>query len=209
MPNVLPDSLDSYLSGLLPARDETLSEMESYAAENRVPIIGPIVGRLIHQTALLSGAKRVFEMGSAIGYSTVWLARAVGQDGKVYYTDGSQENADRARDYLERAGVANRVEILVGDALELLESTEGQFDIVFNDVDKHDYPRVFDLALPRVRKGGVLITDNVLWSNRVLEPSEDINTKAIQTYNHKANSSAEVWTTVIPIRDGVSISLKL
>ena len=209
MPAVLPEQLDSYLSGLMPERDDTLAEMERYAAENTVPIIGPLVGRFLHQLALLQGAKRVFEMGSAIGYSTVWLARAAGETGRIYYTDGSVENADRARTYLERAGVSDRVEILVGDALSLLEETEGTFDIVFNDVDKHDYPRVFDLALPRVRPGGLLITDNVLWSNRVLETSDDINTTAIQEYNRKANTSDQVWTTVIPIRDGVSVSMKL
>lgn len=209
MPQILPEPMEAYLSGLMPERDETLTEMEKVARENRIPIIGPLVGRLLHQLALIKGARRVFEMGSAIGYSTIWLARAVGPEGKVYYTDGSESNAARAREYMRRAGVADRVEVLVGDALDLLKSTEGTFDIIFNDVDKHDYPRVFELAVPRVRKGGLLITDNVMWSNRVLEPSEDVNTRAIQTYNKLCFASSEVWTTIIPLRDGVSVSVKL
>ncbi len=209
MSNVLPERLDAYLSGLMPDRDEILTEMEGFAKDHRVPIVGPLVGRVLHQLALLKGATRVFEMGSAIGYSTIWIARAIGEEGKLYYTDGSEENAVRARDYLARAGISDRVEVMVGDALALLEQTEGSFDMIFNDVDKHDYPRVFDLALPRLRQGGLLITDNVLWSNRVLEPSGDPDTEAIQEYNRKANESSDVWTTIIPIRDGVSVSLRL
>lgn len=209
MPNVLSESLDAYLRSLLPERDAVLTEMEAEAKTHSIPIIGPLVGRVLYQLALATGTKRVFEMGSAIGYSTIWLARAVGPGGKVYYSDGSEKNAARARAYLRRAGVAERVEVLVGDALELLQNTGGIFDIIFNDVDKHDYPRVFDLALPRLRQGGLLITDNVLWSGRVVEPSTDAWTVAIQEYNKKAYASPEVWTTIIPLRDGVAVSVKL
>src|ERR1022692_1414063 len=97
MSEVLQSPIESYINGLLPARDEVLVEMEAYAAENKVPIIGPACGGLLHQLALMIGAKRIFEMGSAIGYSTIWWARALGDGGEVYYTDGSQENFDRAK----------------------------------------------------------------------------------------------------------------
>lgn len=209
MPGILAGTLDSYLTDLIPARDEVITEMEGYAKENRVPIVGPQVGRLLYQLVIMNGANRVFEMGSAIGYSTIWLARAVGPNGKVYYSDGSAENAARARSYIERAGVADRVEIRVGDALELLRETVGVFDMIFNDVDKHDYPRVFDLALPRVRKGGLLVTDNTLWSGRVTETSDDVWTSAIQEYNRKCYADKNLWTTIIPLRDGVAVSVKL
>ena len=208
MPNVLSEALDNYLSDLMPGRDEVLTEMEEKARVERIPIVGPLVGRVLYQMAVLRGARRVFEMGSAIGYSTIWLARAVGPEGRVYYSDGSEENAAQARKFIERAGLADRVVVQVGDALELLEQTEGSFDLIFNDVDKHDYPRVFDLALPRIRQGGLLITDNVLWSGRVTEPSDDRWTTAIQAYNKKAYGSDEIWTTIIPLRDGVAVSVK-
>ncbi len=208
MPNVLSEALDNYLSDLMPGRDEVLTEMEEKARVERIPIVGPLVGRVLYQMAMLSGARRVFEMGSAIGYSTIWLARAVGPKGRIYYSDGSEENAVQARKFIERAGVADRVVVQVGDALELLKQTEGSFDLIFNDVDKHDYPRVFDLALPRIRQGGLLITDNVLWSGRVTEPSNDRWTTAIQEYNKKAYGSDEIWTTIIPLRDGVAVSMK-
>lgn len=208
MPNVLSEALDGYLTDLIPIRDKVLTEMEEKARLERIPIVGPLVGRVLYQMAMLSGARRVFELGSAIGYSTIWLARAVGAEGRVYYTDGSEENAVQAQRFIERAGVADRVVVQVGDALEILEQTEGHFDLIFNDVDKHDYPRVFDLALPRIRPGGLLITDNVLWSGRVTEPSDDQWTMAIQEYNKKTYSSEKIWTTVIPLRDGVAISMK-
>jgi len=108
-------------------------------------------------------SQTVFEMGSAIGYSTIWWARAVGESGQVHYTDGSPKNAEKARSYFERAGVASRITVHTGDAIEFSEQKQ-QFDIVFNDIDKQDYPRVLRVVGPRVRKGGLFITDNTLWS---------------------------------------------
>jgi len=208
MPKILTETVDQYVTNLMPDRDEVLTEMEQIAKEQSISIIGPLVGRLLYQMAVMIGARRVFEMGSAIGYSTIWLARAVGPEGKVYYSDGSESNAARARTFLERAGVADRVEVRVGDALDLLRASEGTFDIIFNDVDKQDYPQVFDMAWSRIRQGGLLITDNALWGGRVAEPSDDEWTRAIQEYNKKAYGSDDIWTTIIPLRDGVAISVK-
>ena len=208
MPKILTETVDQYVTNLMPDRDEVLTEMEQIAKEQSISIIGPLVGRLLYQMAVMIGARRVFEMGSAIGYSTIWLARAVGPGGKVYYSDGSESNAARARTFLERAGVAERVEVQVGDALDLLRASEGTFDIIFNDVDKQDYPQVFDMAWSRIRQGGLLITDNALWGGRVAEPSDDEWTRAIQEYNKKAYASDDIWTTIIPLRDGVAISVK-
>jgi predicted O-methyltransferase YrrM len=208
MPRVLIDGLDEYLTGLIPERDEVVTEMEEVARKGSIPIIGPLVGRFLYQIGLLTGARTVFEMGSAIGYSTIWWARAVGPEGKVYYTDGNPDNAARARGYLERAGVLDRVEILVGDALDLLSKHEGICDIIFNDVDKHDYPKVFHLALPKISRGGLLITDNTLWSGRVATETDDVWTNAIQEYNRLCFASEDLWTTIVPLRDGVAVSVK-
>ena len=208
MPKILTETVDQYVTNLMPDRDEVLTEMEQIAKEQSISIIGPLVGRLLYQMAVMIGARRVFEMGSAIGYSTIWLARAVGPEGKVYYSDGSESNAARARTFLERAGVAGRAEVRVGDALDLLRASEGTFDIIFNDVDKQDYPQVFDMAWSRIRQGGLLITDNALWGGRVAEPSDDEWTRAIQEYNKKAYASDDIWTTIIPLRDGGAISVK-
>ncbi|MGA7169142.1 MAG: O-methyltransferase, partial [Candidatus Sulfotelmatobacter sp.] len=172
--------VDDYLYSLLPKRDEVLEEMEDYATRHDVPIVGPAVARVLQQLALTINAKTVFELGSAIGYSTIWWARAVGDKGRVIYTDGDPRNAERARGYFERAGVANRITLHTGDALEFLSEQKEEFDLIFSDVDKEDYPRVLRLVSPRLRRGGLFITDNVLWSGRVAEKNpRDAHTKAI------------------------------
>src|SRR5438105_4403416 len=154
--------VQKYLHAILPERDEVLREMERQAEKRNIPIVGPAVGRLFYQLARMAHAKTVFEMGSAIGYSTIWWARGVGDGGRVVYTDSSKKNADEARRYFERAGVSDRVDIRIGDALEIFsEEKASSYDVVFNDVDKEDYPRVFRLAAQRVRKGGLFVTDNV------------------------------------------------
>jgi len=209
MGGITVEDVEDYVYELLPPRDPVLAEMEAEAAKNRVPIVGPAVGRLLEQLALMSKAKTVFELGSAIGYSTIWWARAVGEGGRVYYTDSDRKNADKARRYFEQAGVAERVTVLIGDALELLSEEKQEFDIVFNDVDKVDYPRVLRLALTHLKKGGLFVTDNVLWSGRVAQKTPpDAETKAILEFNRLLNQSPGLLTTIIPLRDGVAVALK-
>ena len=201
--------VEDYLYSLLPARDEVLTEIEAQAAKRDIPIVGPAVGRILYQLALMIGAKTIFELGSAIGYSTIWWARAVGEAGRVIYTDGDRKKAEEARRYFDRAGVSGKITLKTGDALELLSEEKQQFDIIFNDVDKEDYPRVFKLVLPRLRKGGLFVTDNVLWSGKVTQknPSE-ASTKAILEFNRLLYGSPDLFTTILPIRDGVSVAVK-
>ena len=209
MGGITTEPVEDYLYSLLPPRDEVLSEIESEAAKRDIPIVGPVVGRILHQLALMTGAKTVFEMGSAIGYSTIWWARAIGKGGRVFYTDGDRKNADQARKYFERAGVADRITIAVGDALELLSEQKQEFDIIFNDVDKEDYPRVLRIAPPRLRKGGLFVTDNVLWSGRVVEKNPtEVRTKAILEFNRLIYNSPDLFTTILPVRDGVAVAIK-
>jgi caffeoyl-CoA O-methyltransferase len=209
MHGITAQPVEEYLYSLLPARDEVLAEMEAAAAKRDIPIVGPAVARVLHQLALILGAKNIFEMGSAIGYSTIWWARAVGDSGRVIYTDGDRKNADEARGYFERAGVASRITVKVGDALEVLSEQKQEFDIIFCDVDKEDYPRAFRVASPRVRKGGLFIADNALWSGRVTQknPSE-ASTRGIVEFNRLIYSSPEFFTTILPIRDGLAVAVK-
>ncbi len=201
--------VDDYLYSMLPKRDEVLAEMEDYASEHDIPIVGPAVANVLQQLALMIGAHKVFELGSAIGYSTIWWAQAVGEKGSVIYTDGDSKNAERARGYFKRAGVSDRIKLHVGDALEFLSEQKDEFDIIFNDVDKDDYPRVLRLVAPRLRKGGLFVTDNVLWSGRVAEKNPtDARTKAILEFNRKLYDSKDFFTTILPIRDGLAVALK-
>jgi predicted O-methyltransferase YrrM len=201
--------VDDYLYSMLPKRDDVLVEMEDYATQHDVPIVGPAVARVLQQLAMMINARTVFELGSAIGYSTIWWAHAVGEQGRVIYTDGDAKNAERARGYFARAGVSSRIKIHIGDALEFLSEQKQEFDVLFSDVDKEDYPRVLRLIAPRLCKGGLFITDNVLWSGRVAgKGSPDAKTKAILEFNRKLYDSKEFYTTILPIRDGLAVALK-
>ncbi len=208
MGGITTSHVEDYLYEMLPVRDEVLTEMEEDATKNDYAIVGPVVARVLYQLAVISKAKRIFEMGSAIGYSTVWWARAVGDGGQVVYTDGDPKRAEKARCYFERAGVTNRIQVRVGDALEFLSEEKNQYDIIFNDVDKIDYPRVFKLAMPRLKSGGLFISDNVLWSGKLRNPNPDAQTKAIAEFNKLIFSSPDLFTTVLPIRDGVAVCMK-
>ena len=204
----IQDDVEEYLYELLPARDAVIGEMERYAAERRVPIIGPAVARLLALFVQISGAKRIFEMGSAIGYSTIWLARACGPEAEVHYSDGSAANAERARGYFERADVSARIHVHVGDALTALASVSGDFDLIFNDVDKEGYPAVLEAAPERIRTGGLFITDNTLWGARVLDPKE-ASDRAVDLFNRRLFGSPQFFTTQVPIRDGISAAIRL
>ncbi len=202
--------VEKYLYSILPKRDAVLTEMERYAKRHSVPIVGPAVGRLLAQLVQLIGARRIFELGSAIGYSTIWMARAAGPGAEVHYTDGDPANAQRAQAYLDRSGVASRVQVHVGDALELLDNSTGEFDLIFNDVDKHQYPAVFHKAVSSIRSGGLFVTDNTLWSGRVARKAKpnDRNTRAIQQFNRLAYASKELYPVLVPLRDGVLVCRK-
>lgn len=203
-------AVEKYIYDILPPRDPVLQEMEQQAKERDIPIVGPAVGRVLYQYARMINAKRVFELGSAIGYSTIWWARAVGDDGQVFYTDGDPAKAAEAQGYFQQAGVQARIRVGIGDALELLSEQKQQFDIIFNDVDKEYYPRVLYLVADRLRKGGLFITDNVLWSGRVAqEKPADESTRAIQEFNRRLYAMPEFFTTILPLRDGLAVSVKL
>ncbi len=199
-----------YLADLIPARDKVLEEMEARAEREGIPIVGPVVGRLLYQLALIAGAKRVMELGSAIGYSTIWWARAVGPSGTVWYSDASEANAQDAIAYLERGGVAQRVHVLVGDAVKCMAAVKGKFDIVFCDIDKPGYPEALRAAMPRLKRGGLLVVDNTLWKGRVTKRfGGDAATKAIKRLN-KLVYAADEWafSVVLPLRDGVTVVVK-
>ncbi len=208
-PGITEKAVERYLYNLLPARDAVLGEMERFARQRDIPIIGPAVGRLLALVVEISGAKRIFEMGSAIGYSTIWLARAAGSGAEVYYTDGDPENARRARAYFWRAGVATRIHILVGDAVRLIDQVPGKFDLIFNDVNKHQYPAAFRKAVPRLRRGGLFLADNALWSGRVARKASDRATRGIRQFNRLIYSSRQLFPVIIPLRDGVAICRKV
>jgi predicted O-methyltransferase YrrM len=208
---IVDESIEEYLHNLQRSRDPVLVEMEERGARDNFPIIGPLVGRLCKQIACSIGARDVFEMGSGFGYSTWWFAHAVGEGGRVVHTDGSPELSTDARGYLKRAELDDRVTFEVGDAIDVLKQYPGPFDVVFIDIDKHGYPEALELARSRVRVGGYIITDNTLWSGKVTQPAarQNADTKGVVKYNQEAFSAPDLLTTIVPLRDGVALSLKL
>ena len=207
MIDLLPPGLDAYIKELLPPRDPVLAEMEAYAKEHDVPIVGPAVGTLLQVLTRSIAADRVFELGSAIGYSTAFFAQAVGRGGQVFYTDGNPANAEQAKGYLDRMGLSDRVTIKVGDAVEALEATTGYFDVIFIDVDKEGYPQALQAAAPRIRRGGYLLADNVLWSGKVVNASvRDAATEGIRQFNKRLFSLDDYRSVIVPLRDGVAIA---
>ncbi len=208
-------TIEGYIRGLLARHDEpVLLEMEAEAKEKGFPIVGRMVGVVLEILARSIGAKRVFELGSGYGYSGYWFARAVGSDGELHLTDGDPENEKKAQDYLSRAGLWEPVTFHVGDAVTALNATDGDFDIVYCDIDKHGYPEAWRAARDRIRVGGLYICDNTLWSGRVTEDFEEEDprpewTAAIKEMNQAVASDPDYLATILPIRDGDTVALRL
>ncbi len=200
--------IDAYLSKTLASDDALLREMEEWARARHFPIVGPQVGRLMHLLARSIHAKRVLELGSGYGYSGIWFARAVGAEGIVVMTEGDAENSKRARQYFDRAGLTSRAKFLVGNAFDLVASELGPFDIIFCDVDKEDYPRVLDVVRPRLRIGGLFLCDNMLWGGRILKKKPEASARGVIDLTRQLMNAPDFLTTVIPVRDGVSVALK-
>jgi predicted O-methyltransferase YrrM len=217
MPIIVGPEIETYLYQILPSRDPVLSHMEDQARKRGIPIVGPTVGRFLHFLALLHKPKKIYEMGSAIGYSTIWWAKAAGPDGEVHYTDGNPDNEKEAKQYFKQAGVEKIVKTHVGNALQIIDELPGEFDLIFCDIDKNGYPEAFHKAYPRLKKGGLLVADNVLWSGTVALPSKaPVDThggrkwvEAVKEFNRLIYETPGLFTTIIPLRDGVSVSLKL
>jgi caffeoyl-CoA O-methyltransferase len=200
--------INAYLERTLAEPDALLREMGDYGRAQGFPIIGAQAGRLLHFLARTIHAKNILELGSGFGYSAMWFALAVGPGGKVVMTEGSAANAERARDYFTRAGLLDRVEFNVGDALASANKYPGPFDIIFCDIDKRDYPKAIEVARGKLRVGGILIFDNMLWHGRILSQNDD-DTRAVLETTQALLSADDFLTTLVPLRDGQSLSLRL
>jgi len=201
--------IEEYLLRVSPPRDPILEEMESLASRRGFPIVGPLVGGLLHLITRSLGARRVLDLGSGFGYSAVWFARAMGPEGRVVATEASRENATLAERFLSGAGVADRVDYRVGDALEIAQGLDGPFDVVFNDIDKQHYPRTLSVANRLLRIGGLFISDNMLWFGSVVEENQEETTRGVRELTRMLYASPHFITSLIPLRDGVTLSLRV
>jgi caffeoyl-CoA O-methyltransferase len=205
--------VERYLAGLAGSTDTpVLLEMEELACRQNFPIVGRLVGLFLKTIAKSIGAKRVFEFGSGYGYSAYWFADAVGPEAQVICSDGDPNNRSKSEHFLRQAGLWERIDFRTGFAQSVFQSTEGEFDICYNDVDKGDYPEVWRLARERIRRGGLYIADNVLWHGRVtVENPVDIVpgwTDAIREHNRLIFNDPEFDAFINPTRDGVIVARK-
>jgi predicted O-methyltransferase YrrM len=210
--DIVDPRIDAYLRTLQTRHDEpVLLEMEEEGARRNFPIVGRNVGATLELLARAIGARRVFELGSGFGYSAYWFAKAVGSDGEVHCTDGDPANESAAAGYLKRAGLVGQIRYHVGDAVTWLNDTPGEFDVIYDDIDKQGYPDAWRAARERLRVGGLYICDNVLWSGRVApdgEPPDDV-TPAILEHNAMIAADERYASSILPIRDGVMVALRL
>jgi predicted O-methyltransferase YrrM len=214
MGQIVPEPVERYLAGLNRLSDPVLREIEREGEEQKLPLVDAEVGSLLRVLATAVGATRILEIGTAIGYSGIWLAGALPADGMLLTMEVDAERARRARENFVRSGLADRVSVIVGDAERMVAKVSGPFDLVFQDGDKQQYSPLLDRLVDRLRPGGLLITDNVLWDGDVVpgfnrsatrKPAE---TEAISEYNERINNHPQLMTVIVPLRDGVAISVK-
>ena len=211
MQSLLPVEVDAHLTELVTAQhlDPVLEDMERRAEAQGFPIVGRAVGRFLELQARMVGARRIVELGSGYGYSAYWFARAVGADGEVVCTDTDPDNLRLAEGYLRRAGLWERVDYHLGDALEGLAAVEGELDVVSCDIDKHGYPAAWEAARERLRIGGVFLCDNVLWDGRVAREDQDDDTRAIVAMTREVAQDPRYVSAINPVRDGVLVALRV
>ena len=211
--DIVDPRIEAYMRSLVGRYDEpVLLEMEAEGKERGFPIIGRLVGVLVELLARSVSARMVFELGSGYGYSAYWFARAVGESGEVHCTDGDPGNEGKAKEYLARVELWDRVRWHVGDAVGNLDGVDGEFDVVYNDIDKHGYPDAWRAARERIRVGGLYLCDNVLWSGRVTGEVKDDRrpewTAAIIEHNSMIAADERYVSTIVPTRDGVMVALR-
>ena len=202
--------LADYIDALANRGGDALAAIEAAGLRDEWPIVGAAEGSFLHILAKSLGARRILELGTAIGYSGTWFARALPPGGELITVEADPETAQLAEANLTKTGVRDRVTILVGPAQEVLNDLDGPFDLIFVDINKDGYPEVLEPCIRRLRVGGLLVTDNVLWHGSVADKKDrSKDTAAIRTYNERLSRDSRMLTAILPLRDGVSVALKL
>ena len=206
---IVNPEIETYLKELSPVEDPIIQEMETLAEQMDFPIIGSLVGKFLYQITKISKAKKIFELGSGFGYSAYWFSKALENKGYVFCTEISEDNHKIALNFLKKSEYSGNIKFEVGDGLSILKQQKEKFDIIFNDIDKEYYPDVIEIAAKKLSPGGLLITDNMLWFGRVLSNDKTPSTIGVKKFTEIILSRKDFITTIIPIRDGISISLKI
>ncbi|MEX1369460.1 MAG: O-methyltransferase [Nannocystaceae bacterium] len=209
--DIIHPDVRQYILSLGMETDPHIIKLATYAKEHAVPRIDIDAGNVLELLTRMIGARRVYEFGSAFGFSTYFLARAVGPQGEVHGSEPNEELITMHQELFGSHPYRERMTIHQGDGLEILAGLEGSFDVIFIDMDKPGYPDALRASVERVRPGGLVIADNVLWSGRTAvapEPS-DANTEALREFNRMAHADARLRTAILPVSDGLSVSFRV
>lgn len=211
MPQILYEKVQQYITSLVPSREPELRKMEEIAEKNGFPIIGPACGYYCYQLARMINARSVFELGSGYGYSTAWFAKAVKENGGgvVHHTVWDDDLSKRAQKHLSKLGSVDLVRFHIAEAIETLRQTPGLFDIIFNDIDKEGYPDSLPVIKEKIRPGGLLIIDNMLWHGQTLDPNDrEPSTEAIRRFTRDITTDSDWIVSLAPVRDGMVVAYK-
>ncbi|HEX6214625.1 MAG TPA: O-methyltransferase [Vicinamibacterales bacterium] len=214
MSNITPQPIVDYLAGLRADPHERLALIDREGRAEGLPLVYPDTGALLHTLARGCGATRILEIGTCIGYSTLWLATALPATGAVITMEYDAARAARARDHFAAAGYADRVSVIVGDATRFLHKVGGPFDLIFQDSDKQLYEPMLERLVELLRPGGLLVADNVLWNGEVIpgfvrdKKYSDKDTNAIIDFSRRVARDARLYTSFLQVGDGVSVSVK-
>ncbi len=211
MPDIDYDKTQGYIASIVPPREPELQKMEAYAEEHGFPIIGPACGYYCYQLARMIGARSVFELGSGYGYSTAWFAKAVRENGggTVHHTVWDEKLSAMARGHLSKLGFDGFIEYHVAEAVETLRNTAGGFDLIFNDIEKEAYPDSLPVIKEKLRSGGLLIVDNMLWHGQILDPTDrEKSTEAIRRFTRDITTDPAWIVSLVPMRDGMLVAYK-
>jgi predicted O-methyltransferase YrrM len=215
MGNITPQPIADYLASLRRDPHERLALVDREGRGEGLPLVYPETGALLHTLARACGARRILEIGTAIGYSTLWMATALPADGAVITMESDAARAARARDHFAAAGYADRISVIVGDATRFLHKVSGPFDMVFQDSDKQLYEPMLDRLVGLLRPGGLLVADNILWNGEVIpgyvteKKYSDEDTSAIVSFSRRVAADPRLYTLFLQVGDGVSVSVKL
>jgi predicted O-methyltransferase YrrM len=203
-----------YLDALTPPRDALMAEMEAYSAEHQIPSSDPEVALFLAITARAINATRALEIGTAIGYGAITLARAMPAESRVTTIDPSAQRVQTAREFIRRAGVEQKIEIIQARALTALPQLKGPFDLAYLDAVKQEYPQYLELIVPRMRTGGVIIADNVLWkgqvaTGRLLSPDQEESTSALIEFNQRFTTHRQLHSIILPLGDGLAYGVRI
>ncbi|SEK67436.1 O-methyltransferase [Haloferax larsenii] len=220
--DILTEHTERFLAALAPEHDAVQAEMAAYASEHGFPIVGPEAGSVLQFLAGLSGGKRLFEFGSGFGYSATWFAKGMADDAELFLTEHDPDELDMARDFFDRAGLEDQTTFLEGDALELVETVDGEFDLVLFDHQKHRYAEAFELVKDRVSVGGIVVADNMMRGpidfgalvERVEGESDALagvnaDTRGVAAYLDAVRADPRYETIVLPVGNGLAVSSRV